>query len=216
MALRVASSFMRPFARTRERLAMFTAAIEHNEDDAAPEHLERRAHVANDVGLEGQERRAVAGIHEHGLERPARSMSRAFCASTRAWARASVTPGASRNQSSWFWLWRALSASSLRLEGERHEDPHLRAEEGERLGQHADDVVDLAVQAEAAPDDAVDACWLPCGEGVAQHATLFLPGVPSASAKSRPREGWAPSTWKNDGVTFMAETPSAWVPSPTR
>ena len=42
---------------------------EHDEDDAAPEHLERRAHVANDVGLEGQERRAVAGIHEHVLER---------------------------------------------------------------------------------------------------------------------------------------------------
>ena len=46
-------------------------------------------------------------------------------------------------------------------------------------------------------------------------ATLFLPGVPSSSLRSRPRIAFAPSTWKKDGVTFIADTCSEPAPCPT-
>ena len=85
----------------------------------------------------------------------------ALCASIRAWARSSVTPGASRSQQLVVLAPAAVLAELLGRERQRHEHAHLRVEEEEALGQHADDVVDLVVQAQLAADDAVDAARLP-------------------------------------------------------
>ena len=67
MALRVASSLMRPLVRTSARLAMLTAAISTTNSDAAPEHLQRRAHVADEVVVERQHAGSVAGADERRL-----------------------------------------------------------------------------------------------------------------------------------------------------
>ena len=64
---------------------------------------------------------------------------------------------------------RRSSAALLVGERERDPEPHVRVEEGERLGQHADDRVELVVQPQLASDDAVDAAGLTLGERVAQN-----------------------------------------------
>ena len=188
---------------------------EHDEDDTTPQHFQRRPHVANDVSLERQELRAVAGTDEQVLEGPGPLDDCTLCASIRAWARLERDAWGEPQQELVVLTLAAALGELLRRERKRHEHPDLGFRNEERLGQHADDVVDLVVQTQAPADNAVEPAGLRAAKRVAEDATLFLPGVPSASVNSRPRAAAVPSTWKNDGVTLIAETPSACVPSPT-
>ena len=102
---------------------------EHDEDHAAPEHLERRAHVADDVGLEGQQPRGVAGIHEHVPERAGpRDDARVLRVHLRLGAREGDARCQPHDELVVLAVARALG-QLLRREGERYEHPHVRVEE---------------------------------------------------------------------------------------
>ena len=153
---------------------MFTAAMSTTKT-TPPQSIWSAARTLRTMSASrGRSVVCVAGIDEHVLERPGPlDDARVLRVDPRLGARERDARRQPQQELVVLAVARALG-QLLRREGERHEHPHLRAEEGERLGQHADDVVDLAVQAEAAPDDAVDACRLPCGEGIAQDRDLVL------------------------------------------
>ena len=64
------------------------------------------------------------------------------------------------------------------LVGERQRDPnlHVRVEEGERRGQHADHPVERVVQPQVTPDHPLDAAGLTLGKRVAENGNAVVSG----------------------------------------
>ena len=97
-------------------------------------------------------------------------------------------------------------------EGERNENADLRVQEMERVREDADDVIQLVVEPQMASDDAIAPPGCFAANAWLRTATLLWPGFPSSSRNSRPVAASVRRTWKNDGVTFIADTPSAVAP----
>ena len=113
IALRVASSFIRPLARTSDRLAMLTAAI--STTNTTPPHsicsAERTLRTRS--LFQGAELGVVPGVSQRFGERAgALDVALVLCGRAATAPARLDTPAASRPIISWFWLQRRSSASS--------------------------------------------------------------------------------------------------------
>ena len=148
---------------------------QQDEQHAAPQQLERRAHVAHHVGFERRELRVIARVDERLLQRTGPLEDHAVqgvdaCLRLR-------QRGAGREPADLLVVLAVAGFFGTLLVGERegHPDSQIGIEEGEIRRQHADHFVELVVETEIAADDAVDAAGLALGERVAEDGDLVTP-----------------------------------------